>query len=119
MDVLTNFIIGNDFTIILYTLKLYSVKHKLCVCVCVLVTQSCVTLQDPLHCSLPGSSVHGILKVRILEWVAIPFAKGSSQPGNWTQVSCPVSRFFTIWAEKSYLNKIGRGYGMALYRLSG
>ena len=37
MDVLTNFIIGNDFTIILYTLKLYSVKHKLCVCVCVCV----------------------------------------------------------------------------------
>ena len=39
--------------------------------VCVLVTQSCLTLCDPMGCSLPGSSVHGILQARILEWVAI------------------------------------------------
>ena len=45
-----------------------------CVCVCVLVTQSCPTPCDPMHCSPPGSSVHGILQARILEWVAISFS---------------------------------------------
>ena len=44
----------------------------------VLVTQSCLTLCDPVDCSPPGSSVHGILQARILEWVAIPFSRGSS-----------------------------------------
>ena len=44
------------------------------------VTQSCPTLCDPITCSLPGSSVHEILQARILEWVAIPFFRGSSQP---------------------------------------
>ena len=46
----------------------------------VLVSQSCPTLCDPMDCSPPGSSVHGILQARILEWVAIPFSRGSSQP---------------------------------------
>ena len=49
-----------------------------CVCACVLVTQSCSTLCDPLDCSLPGPSAHGILQARILEWVAVPFSRGSS-----------------------------------------
>ena len=47
----------------------------------VLVTQSCLTLRDPMDCSPPGSSVHGIIHARILEWVPIPFSRGSSQPG--------------------------------------
>ena len=51
------------------------------VCVCVLVAQSCLTLCDPVDCSPPGSSVHGILPARILEWVAIPFSRGFSNPG--------------------------------------
>ena len=42
------------------------------VCVCVLVTQSCLTLRNSMQCSLPGSSVHGIHYARILEWVALP-----------------------------------------------
>ena len=46
--------------------------------VCVVVAQLCPTLCDPMDCSLPGSSVHGILQVRILEWVAISFSRGSS-----------------------------------------
>ena len=46
-------------------------------CAC-LVTQSCLTLCDPMDCSLPGSSIHGFLQARILEWVAIPFSRGSS-----------------------------------------
>ena len=43
-----------------------------------LVAQLCPTLCDPMDCSLPDSSVHGILQARILEWVAIPFSRGSS-----------------------------------------
>ena len=46
--------------------------------------------------SLPGSFAHGILQARILEWVAIPFSRGSSQPRDRTQVSCIAGRFFTI-----------------------
>ena len=51
-----------------------------------------------MDCSLPGSSVHGILQVRILEWVAISFSRGYSQPRNRTRVSWIAGRFFTGWA---------------------
>ena len=46
--------------------------------------QLCLTVCDPMDCSLPGSSVHGILQARILEWVAVPFSRGSSQPRSLT-----------------------------------
>ena len=46
---------------------------------CVLVAQSCLTLCDPMDCSPPGFSVHGILQARILEWIAMPFSRGTSQ----------------------------------------
>ena len=52
------------------------------------VAQSCPTLCDPMDCSLPGFSVHGILQARIVEWVTISFSRGSSQPGDQTRVSC-------------------------------
>ena len=64
----------------------------------VLVTQSCPTLWDPMDGSLPSSSVHGILQARTLEWVAIPFSRGSSQPRDQTWVSWIAGKFFTIWA---------------------
>ena len=54
-------------------------------------------------CSLPGSSVHGILQARILEWVAIPFSRGSSWPRDRTRVSRIAGRFFTIWATNCLL----------------
>ena len=60
----------------------------LCKKVKMLVAQSCPTLCIPMDCSLPGSSIQGILPARILEWVAIPFSRGSSWPRNWTGVSC-------------------------------
>ena len=64
------------------------------------VAQSCLTLYDPMDCSLPGSSVHGIFQARVLEWVAIAFSRGSSRPRDWTQVSCIAGRRFTVWATR-------------------
>ena len=58
--------------------------------------QSCLTLDDLMDCSLPGSSVHGISQARILEKVAIPFSRGSSQPRDQTWVSHTAGRFFTV-----------------------
>ena len=49
--------------------------------------QSCRTPCDPMNCSLPGSSVHGDSPGEILEWVAIPHSKGSSQPRDWIHIS--------------------------------
>ena len=64
------------------------------------VAQSCPTLCDPMDCSLSGSSVHGIFQARVLEWIAISFSKGSSQPRNWTRVSRFAGRRFTVWATR-------------------
>ena len=60
------------------------------------VTQLCPTLCDPMNCSLPGFSLHGIVQARVLEWVAISFSRGSSQPRDWTRVSCIAGRCFTL-----------------------
>ena len=57
-------------------------------------------LCDPMDWSLPGSSVHGILQARTVEWVAVPFSRGSSQFRDQTQVSCIAGRFFTVWVTK-------------------
>ena len=64
----------------------------------ILVAQSCLTLCYHIDYSPPGSSVHGILQARILEWVAISFSRGSSWLRDRTWVSCITGRFFTIWA---------------------
>ena len=63
---------------------------------------SCVQLfETPMdYCSLPGSSVRGILQARILEWVAIPFSRGTSRPRDQTRVSHITDRRFTVWATK-------------------
>ena len=58
------------------------------------------TLCKPVDCSPPGSSVHGIPQARILECVAIPFSRGSSQPRDRTQVSLITGRLFIIWATR-------------------
>ena len=67
------------------------------------VTQSCLTLCGLVDCSLPGSSKHEILQARILEWVAISFSRGSSQPRDQTKVSCIAGRCFTLWAIRELL----------------
>ena len=64
------------------------------------VAQSCLTLCDPVDCSLPGSSLHGILQARVLEWGAIAFSRGSSWPRDWTRVSCIPGRCFNLWATR-------------------
>ena len=64
------------------------------------VAQSCPTLCDPVDCSLPDSSVHGILQARILEWVAISFSRGSSWPRDQTWVFHVAGRGFTLWATR-------------------
>ena len=67
------------------------------------VAQSCLTLCDPMDCSLPSSSVHGIVQARILEWVAIFFSRGSSWPTDWSRVSSIEGRNFTVWATRQIL----------------
>ena len=57
--------------------------------------QSCPTVCDPMDCSPPVSSVHGILQTRILEWVVMLSFRVSSQPRDWTPVSCIAGGFFT------------------------
>ena len=73
----------------------------------------CPTLCDPTDCSPPGPSVHGISQARMLEWVAIPFYRGSSWPRDWTHIYCISGNFFTtepprklrtvIWSSSSTL----------------
>ena len=65
--------------------------------------QSCPTLCGPMDCSLPGSSLHGVLQARVLEWVAISFSRGSSQPRDRTWASCIPGRHFNLWDESVLL----------------
>ena len=72
--------------------------------------QSYSTLCIPMDSNPPGSSVHWILQTRMLEWVAIPFSRGSFWPRDWTQVSYTAGRFFTSWATREvggiYVNTV-------------
>ena len=77
--------------------QLIIVHPKIIPHLCVSVAQSCPTLCNPIDYSLPGSFVHGILQAVILEWVAVPFSRGSSQPRDWTQVSRIAGEFFSSW----------------------
>ena len=65
----------------------------------VLVTQLCPTHCDP-NCSLPGSSVHGILQAWILKWIVIPFSSRSCGPRHWTWVSHMTGRLLTNWTTR-------------------
>ena len=68
------------------------------------VAQSCPTLCDLMGCSLPGSSLHGILQARVLEWVAISFSRGSSRPRDQTRVSRILSIHFNLSATKAFMD---------------
>ena len=100
--------------------KVYASPLIPVLCVCAKLLHSCPMLGDPMDCSPPGSSVHGILQARILEWVAMPSSRGSLQPRNQTHVpyvSCVAGRFFntsTAWEApipalpKAYRSKLER-----------
>ena len=75
-------IIQNHFITCLF------IKANYSACMCAKLIQLCLTLCNPMDCSPPGSSVHGILQTRILEWVAMPSSRGSSWPRDWACVSC-------------------------------
>ena len=79
------------------------------------VTQSCPTLCDPMDCSLPGSSVHGILQARILEWVTISFSRGSYQPRDRTQVTHIGVRRFNLRATREALYQCRDGLNLDLF----
>ena len=66
-------------------------------CPCAQSLQSYLTFYDPMDCSPPGFSAHGILQARILEWVAMPSSRQSSQPRDQTHISCIAGGFFTYW----------------------
>ena len=80
------------------------------------VAQSCPTLCDPMDWSPLGSSIHGILLARILEWIAISFSRGSSWPRDRTQVSRIAGRHFNLWATSQYqwkghnVSQLGAGW---------
>ena len=87
----------------LETEMFFFIKQDLCLC---LITQSCLTLWDPLDCSPPISSVCGIFQARVLEWIAISSSKGSSQSRDQTCVSCIIGGFLTCRAFRKAQNKI-------------
>ena len=75
-------------------------------CTCML-SHSRATLCDPVDSSPPGSSVRRMLRARILEWVAIPFSKGSSRPKDQNQVSYTAGGFFAVWDTREALKRDG------------
>ena len=78
-----------------------ALTYMYCLCCCCwLVTKLCLTLCDPMEWSPPGSSVHGIFQARILEWVAVSFSRGSSQPRDQTCVSSTGRWILSHWATR-------------------
>ena len=84
----------------------------------VLVTQLCPTLWDSMCCSLPGSSVHEIFQARILEWIAISFSRGFSQPRDRTWVSYIVGQVFTVWVTREALAAANPEWSGTLFDIS-
>ena len=70
------------------------------------IAQSCLTLRNSMNCTPPGSSMHGILQARILEWVTIPFSRGSPRRRNQTRVSYIAGRFFITEPPKHKCNLV-------------
>ena len=101
-----NFVNIENFFLPTFTLKTDCLKQNNKHCKVGLTLKSLSRVQlfvTPMDYSLPGSSVHGIFQARVLEWVAISFSRGSSQPRDWTHVSHIAGRLFTVWATREAL----------------
>ena len=92
------------FSFNLFLLEIFWVKYAIYVYMHAKSLQSCPTLWDPMDNSPPGSSAHGILQARILEWFAMPSSRGSSWPRDWT-LPALAGEFFTTSASKSLNGK--------------
>ena len=80
------------------------------------VAQSCPTLSSPMDCSLPGSSIHGIFQARVMEWGAIAFSRGSSQPTDRTQVSYIHTECMSMLAYPSFSFHLGATQSYTSFR---
>ena len=100
VDLATNWMReGNGVARINHGLNRWWSFYPGCICVCSFA-QSCPTHFDPMNCSSPGSSVHGVFQVRILEQVAVSYFRAFSWPRDWTCISYIAGWFCTIWAIK-------------------
>ena len=89
-------ILMNEISKIFYMCTFYIIIKFVCIYIVkVKVAQSSLTLCDPMD-----YTIHGILQARILQWVVFPFSRGSSQPRDWTQMSCIIGGFFISWATR-------------------
>ena len=104
-------IVGNlrHYRQILYQLSSQGIHDIIYIWLC-LVIQSCLIRCDPVDCSLPGSSIHGILQAKILEWLAMPSSRGSSQPRDQTQLSHTAGGFFSHLGHQGSLVYISYTY---------
>ena len=106
-------------SLFLFVFLSFSFLYFVCLCVCVCtracsVAQLCPTLCDPVDCSLPGSSVHGVFHAEILEWAILYSSKWSSGPWDWTCISCiSCIGFFTT--ALSYFFGFTRSFRLILY----
>ena len=88
----------------IFSVNIFTIRYNISTskfwsyCCCCLVAKLCLTLYDLMNYSPSGSSIRGISQARILEWVAISFSRGSSQPRDQTCISCIAGRFFYHWA---------------------
>ena len=88
--------------------------------VCVLFHQSCLTLWDPMEYRPPSSCVHWILQASILEWVVISFSRGSSQPRDWTCISCIGKSTLNIHCKDcSFGQQMWRAHSLGKTRMMG
>ena len=100
----------SHFVTLLISLCICVLPFHLCVCVCVCARAhvcacySVVSDCDPMDCSPPGSSIHGILQAKILEWVAISYSRESSRWRDWTWISHREGRLFSVWATREALH---------------
>ena len=87
--------VGHDWATFTFTVPRMCVCSQCLACVCAHMLQLCLTICDPMNYSPPGFSIHGTPKARLLEWISMPFSRGSSWPRAWTLISFITGRSST------------------------